>query len=55
MFREIIRLIVCSFFPNKCEILLGFLILEPIVSHVDGFGAALLELFVDEINRCRVI
>ena len=55
VFCEIICLIVFSFLPVELEMLLGFLVLQPIVSHVDSFGSALLHLFVNETHGCGVV
>ena len=55
MFRVIIRQVVTAFLPEVREVFLGFLILKPVISHVYCFGAALFQVFVDEINRRGVV
>ena len=55
MFRVIISQVVASFLPLVFEMLLCFLVLQPIISHVDGLGSSLLEIAVDKVYRCCVV
>lgn len=55
MFCEVVGAILGRWFPLEMEICVCLLILQPIVPHVDGFGASLLDGLVSETNRGSIV
>lgn len=52
---EVIRFVVCGWFPLEQELLLGLSIPEPVVPHVNRFGSLLLDGVVGEPNGSGVV
>ena len=55
MFGIVITLIFVARAPEDSELCLCFLILQPVIPHIHGFGAFVLGSFVGDTNGCRVV
>ena len=55
MFREVISLVENAFFPIDEELFLADAVAGPIKSHVDGFGAFLLNGVIGDAGGCAVV
>jgi len=55
MFGEVVSFVVGTCSPLNFELLLALTVLEPVVSHVNGFGAALLDGLVGNTNSCGIV
>jgi hypothetical protein len=55
MFGEVVSFVVGTCSPFNFEQLLALTVLEPVLSRVNGFGAALLDGLVGNADNCGVV
>jgi len=55
MLGEVVSEVVAAFAPMDDVLVLGDAVLDPIKSHVHGFGAALLDGVIDDARCARIV
>lgn len=55
MLGEVVRKIVDGTFPYEYELLLGFLVVEAVVLHIDGMCLLLSNSVVGKVHGCNIV
>jgi len=55
MLGEVVGEVVAAFAPMDNVLVLGDAVLDPIKTHVHGFGAALLDCVIDDARCARIV
>ena len=55
MHGEVVSEVVAAFAPMDDVLVLGYAVLDPIKTHVHGFGTALLDGVIDDARCARIV
>ena len=52
MLGGVVCLVIAAFVPKNVELFLGHAVPQPIITHIPGFGAFLVNVIVNETSCC---